>query len=56
MDRACEADVQMIVSACQQCERTLTSAVRRHKEARKARMRVSDVTEIVLQSMEKAAS
>jgi heterodisulfide reductase subunit D len=56
VDRACEVDAQMIVSACQQCERTLTSAVRRHKEARKARMRVSDVTEIVLQSMEKAAS
>jgi heterodisulfide reductase subunit D len=54
IDRACEVGAQAVVSACQQCERTLTSAVRRHEEARKARVRVMDVTELVWQAMEKA--
>jgi Fe-S oxidoreductase len=54
IDRACEVEAQAIVSACQQCERTLTSAVRRHEGARKARVRVMDVTELVWQAMEKA--
>jgi len=52
IDRACEVDAQMIVSACQQCERTLTAAVRHHEEARRARMRVADVTELVWKAME----
>ena len=55
MDRACEVEAQMVVSACQQCERTLMAAMRRHKGARRARMRVADVTELVLQAMEKAS-
>jgi len=54
IERACETGAQMIISACQQCERTLTAAVRKNKEARKARMRVADVTELILRSMEKA--
>jgi len=54
VDRACEVKAEMIISACQQCERTLTSAVRRHPEAKQARMRVHDVTELVWQSIEKA--
>jgi ribosome-binding ATPase YchF (GTP1/OBG family) len=37
----------MLVSACQQCERTLMGAVRRHREARKARMRVLDIAGLV---------
>jgi heterodisulfide reductase subunit D len=56
VDRACEVEAQVIVSACQQCERTLTAAVRRHEEARRARMRVMDVTELVWEAMQKAPS
>jgi Fe-S oxidoreductase len=51
VDRALEVGAQVVVSACQQCERTLTSAVRRHEEARRARMRVMDVTELLWQAM-----
>ncbi len=56
IDRACEIEAQVVVSACQQCERTLTSAVRHHEEARRARMRVMDVTELVWKAMQKAKS
>ena len=52
IDRACEVEAQVIVSACQQCERTLTAAVRRHEKARRARMRVMDVTELVWRAIE----
>jgi heterodisulfide reductase subunit D len=54
VDRACEVGAEVIVSACQQCERTLTRAVRHHELARSTRMRVVDVTELVSQSLEKA--
>jgi heterodisulfide reductase subunit D len=62
IDRACEVlspsqgeqEGVAVISACQQCERTLNSAVRRHEAARKARVRVMDVTELVWQAMEKA--
>jgi heterodisulfide reductase subunit D len=37
-----------VVSACQQCERTLANAAR----AERVRMRVKDITEIVLEAME----
>jgi len=53
IDRACEVDAQVIISACQQCERTLTAAVRKSEEARRARMRVMDVTELVWKAMER---
>ena len=56
IDRACEVDAQAIVSACQQCERTLTAAVRRHEGARRARMRVMDVTELVWKAAAKAGN
>ncbi|MCK4472547.1 MAG: (Fe-S)-binding protein, partial [Anaerolineae bacterium] len=56
IDRACEIEAQVVTSACQQCERTLTAAVRRHEEARRARMRVMDVTELVWKAMQKARS
>jgi heterodisulfide reductase subunit D len=56
VDRACEGGAEVIVSACQQCERTLTRAVRHHELARSVRMRVADVTELVSQSLEKAIS
>ena len=53
IDRACEIDAQVVTSACQQCERTLTAAVRKSKKARQARMRVMDVTELVLKAIRK---
>jgi Fe-S oxidoreductase len=56
VSRACEVDAQVIASACQQCERTLTAAVRQHQEARRARVRVMDVTELVWKAMEKAGA
>jgi heterodisulfide reductase subunit D len=52
IDRTCEVEAQAVVSACQQCERTLTAAVRQHQEARRARMRVMDVTELVWRSVQ----
>ena len=54
VDQACEIDAQVIVSACQQCERTLTNAARRHQEARRLRMRSMDLVELVWQAMEAA--
>jgi len=56
LDQACEIEAQIIASACQQCERTLTNAVRRHKDARRLRMRVMDVTELVWRAVEAASS
>ncbi len=56
IDRACEIEAQVITSACQQCERTLTAAVRKHKEARRARTRVMDVVELVWKAMQKTKS
>jgi heterodisulfide reductase subunit D len=54
IDRACEAEADMLISACQQCERTLMAAVRRHPQARRARMRVLDMTELVCEAMDAA--
>ena len=45
----------VIVSACQQCERTLMAAVRQHEGARSARVRVMDITELVWESVAAAA-
>jgi Fe-S oxidoreductase len=53
LDRACEIEAQAVLSACQQCERTLTEAVRRHEGARRARLRVMDVAELVWMAMQK---
>lgn len=46
--QAQEVEAQVIASACQQCERTLTDAARRDK----IRMRVMDVAELVLQALD----
>jgi len=46
--QAREVDAQVIVSACQQCERTLSTAVRRNR----VRIRVMDVAELVLQALD----
>jgi heterodisulfide reductase subunit D len=54
--RACEVGAQALISACQQCERTLTAAVRRHPEARRARLRVMDLTELVCKAMDVSRS
>jgi heterodisulfide reductase subunit D len=55
IDQACEVEADIIASACQQCERTLTNAARRHQEARRLRMRSVDVVELVWQAMSEAA-
>jgi heterodisulfide reductase subunit D len=46
--QALETGAQTIVSACQQCERTLAEAVRQQG----ARLRVLDITEIVCKAIE----
>jgi heterodisulfide reductase subunit D len=51
VQQADEVGASTLVSACQQCERTLASAAR----AERARMRVKDVTEIVLEAMQATA-
>jgi heterodisulfide reductase subunit D len=50
LQQAAETGAEMIVSACQQCERTLSGAAR----AVQLRMRVMDIGEVVLQAMEAA--
>ncbi len=58
VERACEvlsADARTaLVSSCQQCERTLTAAVGRHEVARRSRMRVLDVAEVVWEAVQAA--
>ena len=63
VDQACEAlavaggeGAQALASACQQCERTLAAAARRHEGARRARLRVLDVAELVWQAAEKGGA
>lgn len=46
--QAAEVGAGTLVSACQQCERTLTSAAR----AEGLRLRVQDITEVVLEALE----
>ncbi len=46
--QAADVGAGTLVSACQQCERTLANAAR----AEKLRMRVKDITEVVLEAME----
>jgi Fe-S oxidoreductase len=50
VQQAVDTGAEVIVSACQQCERTLTNAAR----ASRVRMRVMDMSEIVLRAMEKS--
>lgn len=47
IQQAADTGAEAIVSACQQCERTLSSAAR----AAKIRIRVMDITEVVLRAM-----
>ncbi|MGC9334246.1 MAG: (Fe-S)-binding protein [Anaerolineae bacterium] len=46
--QAQEVEAEIIASACQQCERTLTTATRRNK----VRIRVMDVAELALQALD----
>jgi heterodisulfide reductase subunit D len=46
--QAAEVGARTLVSACQQCERTLANAAR----AERVRIRVKDITEVVLEAME----
>jgi len=46
--QAREVEAEVVVSACQQCERTLTEAARRNR----VRLRVADVAELALQALD----
>ena len=46
--QAAEVGAGTLISACQQCERTLANAAR----AERVRIRVKDITEVVLEAME----
>jgi heterodisulfide reductase subunit D len=48
IQQAAETGAEAVLSACQQCERTLSSAAR----AERIRIRVKDITEIVLEATE----
>lgn len=50
--QAREADAQWLVSACQQCKRTLASASRRQKGGAGGRLRVLDIVELIERQME----
>ncbi len=51
LDDAAGTGANVLVSACQQCERTLMGAARKHDGVRKARIKVMDVVELVAQQM-----
>ena len=51
VQQAVDTGAQVIVSACQQCERTLANAAR----AGKTRIRVMDINEVVLKAMDSAS-
>ncbi len=52
LDDAVGTGANVLVSACQQCERTLMGAARKHDGARKARIKVMDVVELVAQQLQ----
>jgi Fe-S oxidoreductase len=52
VQQAVEVGAGTLVSACQQCERTLSATAR----AEKVRMRIKDVTEIVLEAAQKVGN
>ncbi|MCD4669926.1 MAG: (Fe-S)-binding protein, partial [Actinomycetia bacterium] len=47
-----EADIDILVSACQQCERTLAAALKKLKKEVKRKIKVRDIAELVLESMD----
>ncbi len=46
-----DADVDILVSACQQCERTLAAALKKLKKEAKRKIKVYDIAELVLASI-----
>jgi Fe-S oxidoreductase len=48
IQQAADVGAGMLISACQQCERTLANAAR----AERLRIRVKDITEVVLEALE----
>ncbi|MGM0366442.1 MAG: (Fe-S)-binding protein [Actinomycetota bacterium] len=46
------ADVDAVVSACQQCERTIGTALKKKKKELKKKIKVLDISELVLKSVE----
>jgi Fe-S oxidoreductase len=46
-----DADVDMLVSACQQCERTLAAALKKIKKEAKRKIKIADIAELVLASI-----
>jgi Fe-S oxidoreductase len=54
IQQAAEVGASTLVSACQQCERTLAGAAQaeRARGNTRVRMRVKDITEIVLEALE----
>jgi Fe-S oxidoreductase len=46
-----DADVDVLVSACQQCERTLAAALKKLKKEAKRKIKVWDISELVLASI-----
>lgn len=46
-----EADVDILLSACQQCERTLAAALKKLKKEARRKIKVRDIAELVLESM-----
>jgi Fe-S oxidoreductase len=47
-----DADVDILVSACQQCERTLAAALKKLKKETKRKIKVFDIGELVLASIQ----
>lgn len=51
LDDAVSTGANVLVSACQQCERTLMGAARKHDAARKVRLKIMDSVELVAQQL-----
>ena len=52
VDEIYSTGAEIVVSACQQCERTMNNAIRKKKNESGAKVKVADLSELVLQSME----
>ena len=52
VDEIISTKAEIVVSACQQCERTLSNAVKKKKSQIDYKIRVMDISELVLESMQ----
>jgi heterodisulfide reductase subunit D len=50
-DEVVSTGAQVVVSACQQCERTMSTALKKKKKEIDYKIKVMDISEIVLESM-----